>query len=222
MTDDGGRHVAQRAAGATLGGVLAVATNALGALPRVKPLHPRGEVHRATVEVDQPWPELGVPVLATTAALPALARLSRATGLAEPVPDVSGFALRVVGHGDLLFASTGTGRVGRRLLTLRRDRRVGPMTTLVPLRCAAGSLDLRVDHRHADEAVLAGSVDGSPWREIATIRYGRRLDADDQDDGWLRMDPVGNLPTGLSWSPFWVAARDPAYRLARSLSRGSS
>lgn len=56
-------------------------------------------------------------------------------GLPEPLPDVTGLALRFAEGGALLFASTGTGPFTRRLLALRVP---GAVVRFDPLRPPVG------------------------------------------------------------------------------------
>ena len=110
--------------------------------PAAKPLHPEGVVTSGTLRrfgaaetVDAAWlDEPGTDRV--------LVRQSRAVGLPSGLPDIFGLALRVPtpdgGHGDLLLASTGLGRLTRFTLTVSRSPRRRPLTTLLPYRTPCG------------------------------------------------------------------------------------
>lgn len=204
---------AARLAGAVLGGVLAVVANAPALVPRRQPLHERGRTFDATWHVHTPWPESGIDVLARPGDAAILARTSRATGLPEPLPDVSGLALQLADGGALLFASTGTGRRTRRLLALRTPGAVDPLTTLLPLHSRLGPVDVGAQVDGGRVRILT-SLAGGPWIDRATVHLGSRADV------VVRFDPL-RPPRGLEWSDFWAAARGPAYVLARRVTPGA-
>src|SRR3954470_19691972 len=135
---------ASRTAGHALRGMF----TAVGRLrPADKPLHPRGVVLRATVHRYGNDERFGVPWLDEPGTDPALVRFSRGGGLPEALPDVLGIALRVDpdSHpGDLLFATTGRGPVGRFLLRPRRAGTLAAATysTLQPYRTPTGPVVL--------------------------------------------------------------------------------
>ena len=58
--------------------MLAAAIAPLGKLRDAKPLHPRGAVHAATVDVTHPTPALGVSLFQESGPIECLVRLSRA------------------------------------------------------------------------------------------------------------------------------------------------
>lgn len=135
------------AVGGAVGGVLGGA----GALRRGKPLHPKGLLFEATLTT---WggddPRWDVPLLDEPAETRCLVRISRSVGFPEPVPDIHGVAVRLEEPDvDLLFSTTGTGRLTRYVLLLRRSDRAS-MTTLMPLRTSAGALQLRPTPEPAD------------------------------------------------------------------------
>jgi hypothetical protein len=201
-------------AGAVPGALLGAVFGAAAAVRRTKPLHPRGRVGSGVLEVTVPRPELGVPLLAATGEHPVTARWSRSVGLPEPLPDVEGFAVRILEPtADLLFSATGTGRLGRFLLVPRLAGRHGPQGTLLPVATDAGSLLLMVTP--LDEAEpptqweLAVAASGSRWQPVGTIRveWG--------DDQPLRFDPVEHQLPGTSQYPAVARLREPAYLAAR-------
>ncbi|HLV73668.1 MAG TPA: DUF1990 family protein [Vulgatibacteraceae bacterium] len=131
-----------------------------------RPLHPRGLVVDAVLDLHGTSRYWGVPLLDSAAELRGTARLSRAAGLPAPLPDVLGLALRWLqpetaeeaaggpGGGaaaedgaiaELLLATTGTSLLGRRLLY--------PMTRWSP--AFYGSL---LPYRAGDQRVLLGAA----------------------------------------------------------------
>lgn len=219
--------------GSAAGWALAAGINVLRALPRIKPLHPKGRLYAARLVIDVAWPESGVPFLAAAGSGDCAVRVSRAVGLPEPWPDIDGLALRLGTGGDLLFAATGLGAWTRRVLRPHRFAGRHPMSTLLPLTCRLGRLDLAVrpvvppgdGHRDVRPAVrpdrgwhLLSSLNGNDWVSRGALSLVSEVGTGDE----LRFDPVGAPPPGLDISEFWTRVRDPAYRLARFRSRDSS
>lgn len=207
---------AARAGGAALAG----ATRALAALrPAAKPLHPVGRMRTARLERHGCTPPTGVAWLDEPGVDEVLARVSRAVGLPDALPDIHGLALRVeVADGtaaDLLLASTGSGRVGRFVLTASRALEGRPLTTLLPYRTPTGPALLRALPTTPDEFELAVASPGGQWRPFAVLRVGPET----QDQHRVSFDPVLNTLPGLE--PYdWVRRlREPAYRVARRTRR---
>lgn len=202
----------QPVAGAA-GRVLAAGLGAVASLRRGKPLHPRGEISRATLEVTHVLPGAG-PFLGEPGTYDGLARHATAMGLPSPLPDIDGLALRLPtagGDADLLFASTGTGRLTQYLLAPHRaDRRV-PLTTLFPFESGGGRVVLGLFPQGAGYLFRA-SVASGPWQPLGRLAL-RPLDVEDPPD--LRFDPIRNTPPGLAFHPALVRLRDPAYVAAR-------
>ena len=143
-------------------------------------------------------------------------RASRSVGLPGPLPDVHGLAIRVPidgGHGDLLFATTGRGRVGRFLLSPSIDPAARVYTTLLPYRTPTGALLLAAFPTGSDGRgfELACASPQGPWRTFGRLHVG----ADPHEDPTISFDPVLNSLPGLR--PYaWVASlREGAYAAAR-------
>lgn len=193
---------------------------AFGLLARLRgtrALHPVGVCGRGSLVV-RPGPPSGVVLLDEPGPHPCRVRSSRATGLRH-WPDVEGLAVRVEGPGagDVLLASTGTGVVGRHLLTLRGPGAHGTVTTLLPLSTVRGPLLLRLDPQPAVAGGgrvsgppttwrLSVAAPGQPWHERGRLEV--LWDGDDCD---RRHDPVGHPPTGTWTHPFWARLRAPSY-----------
>ncbi|MGZ5399929.1 MAG: hypothetical protein ACXWDL_07215 [Nocardioides sp.] len=208
---------------ASIGGAgLAAAARAIAAVrPAAKPLHPQGQlVHGELVRTGtRPWTSTGVPWLDEPGRDQVLVRQSRAVGLPRALPDIHGLALRVPlahdRHGDLLFATTGTGRWTRFLLVpgWRVQR---PMTTLLPYRTQAGPvlLALRaVSERRYELAHARGRGDWRPFGELL-------LSETAGSDPTISFDPVRNPLPGLDHYDWVVRLREPAYLTARRTRSG--
>ena len=107
------------------GQALRAATSTLAAArPAAKPLHPQGSVVPGVIERYGSL-RTGAAWLDEAGRDDVLVRQSRAVGLPAVAPDIFGLAVRVLldeeTHGDLLFASTGLGRVSRFTLTASRS-----------------------------------------------------------------------------------------------------
>ena len=211
-------------AGAGLGLVLA----AVAFARRGKPLHPVGIVANAVLSVS-PGPVRSGPVRSGCSLLDeagehaCLVRASYAVGSGPRYADIEGFALRIHLDGaeaaftDILFASTGTGSLGRHLLTVRRPGAHAVQTTLFPVQVGGRALRLRLDpldpgsqpwpaqHR------LSWAHGTGPWHPFGelTVAWNGRGDAPE------RFDPVANPLPGTAQYPALARLREPAYRLAR-------
>lgn len=204
-------------AGCTLAGVILGAVFAVVALlRRSKPLHPRGSVVSARVDLIGGVPELGE-ALGSAGTLEATARFSRSVGLPPPLPDIQGLALRWSGRAgpaDVLLASTGTGPVSRYLLTARRRPFSGAFTSLMPYQAPSGAVLLAAFPR--DDTRMLGlrwATPRGPWRDAGTITC--LADPTSAPDVPIRFDPVLNSPDGLSAYAWTAQLRQYAYRWAR-------
>lgn len=185
----------------------------VGALrERSKALHPGGRVGTATLTIHAGAVPVGVPLLDEPGGHTCLVRLSRATGLPEPLPDVLGLALRVESGPeagcDLLFASTGTGTVGRHVLLPRRAHTDSALTTLLPMRAPTGPLLLALIPTTPDSFELRTAAPGAAWVTRGELRLGEPRD--DHPD--LRFHPVDRTPSGLTQYDVVRRLRAPSYR----------
>ena len=205
------------AAGAVPGALLGAAAGVAAAVRRTKPLHPVGHVGDGVLRVTAPRPDLGVPLLATAGDRPCLARWSRAMGLPSPLPDFEGLALRfppeVDGGGDVLLASTGTGRVDRHVLLLRRPGHHGPQSTLLPVATRAGGLLVRAmpegDAEPPRRFRVGVALGSSDWHDVGELEVTWGADEP------IRFDPVEHQLAGTWQYPVVTTLREPAYALAR-------
>ena len=222
----GAAAVAATAGGVLLGGVAV----AIGVVRGAKPLHPRGAVVKASINLHSRPAELGMP-LGVPGRREATVRFSRAIGLPESLPDIQGLAMRVhdeTGPIDVLLASTGRGRWSRWLLTFRRRPQDGAFTSLMPYKGPRGPVLLGAEPSDDPRIfVLEWARPGGPWRTFATLEC-ERPPADAHDEA-IRFRPLSNTPRGLSayeWTEQlrrygyrWAAAVSPA--LPRSATRKS-
>jgi hypothetical protein len=149
-----------------------------------------------------------------------LVRVSRAVGLPTGVPDVFGLALRVPTadgqYGDLLFATTGLGRLTRYTLTPARSVRGRPLTTLLPYRTSAGPVLLSAVSPEERTWTLSWAVGSGPWHSFAHLMLLAPAGTGDTE---LSFDPVRNSPPGLNSYRWVTRLREPSYAGARR-SRG--
>ncbi len=204
------------------GGVLAAVIAPLGKLRGAKPLHPRGAVHAATVDITQPAPALGVSLFQESGPIECLVRVSRAIGLPAPWPDIGGIAIRLRPDApegarcDLLFASTGDGRISRYLLALRREPVDGAPTTLLPMQSVTGPVQFELERIEGVQPVtyeLRWARPGDDWKPLGRLVLGDEVEP--VSDPPLRFDPILNPVDGLTNYPVVRRLREPAYRTAR-------
>jgi hypothetical protein len=203
------------------GALLAATTRAVAAVrPAAKPLHPRGEVTHGRLFRLGAQPATGVPWLDEPGEDDVLVRRSRAIGLPGSAPDIHGLAVRVPrpggGHGDLLLATTGWGRLTRFVLTVSRSPRRRPMTTLLPYRTARGPLLIGARSTGEESFELAVAAPEGEWVRFAELRLSA-LPADDSD---VSFDPVTNQLPGLEQYDAVERLREPSYRTARASRSG--
>ena len=146
-----------------------------------------------------------------------LVRQSRAVGLPAPAPDIFGLAIRVLiegdHHGDLLFASTGLGRLTRFTLAPARSPYGRPMTTLLPYRTPAGPVALSVVFHDETRLALAWAIRSGAWHSFAELLLDK--DPVDGTDKPLSFEPTRNVLPGLETYDWVRRLRQPAYTTAR-------
>ena len=199
----------------TAGGLLSSGAVALGATrDRTKPLHPDGQLRRATITRMGGGARSGVPWLDEPGRDEALVRLSRGVGLPGPLPDVQGLAIRIDhagGPADVLLASTGLGRLTRFVLTPTWKPTGRPLTSLLPYRSPRGPLLLAAVPGSMPSYDLRWAGPVGPWVSFGTLELGEPLG----DDTRLSFDPVLNVVPGLAHYGWVTRLREPAYWAAR-------
>lgn len=144
-----------------------------------------------------------------------LVRRSRAVGLPEGLPDIHGLAIRVPlqggGHGDLLLATTGRGRLTRFLLTAGRTPYSRPLTTLLPYRTPTGPKLIAALARSAHRYELAYASPGGSWHQFGDLV----LSSTRGPDPLVSFAPVRNTLPGLENYDWVRRLREPAYAAAR-------
>jgi hypothetical protein len=146
-----------------------------------------------------------------------LVRQSRAVGLPLFAPDIFGLAVRVPTgagrHGDLLFATTGLGRLTRFTLTAASSPYGRPMTTLLPYRAPAGPLLLSAVFRDERTVSLAWALRAGTWHRFAELT----LDESpvDEPDAPVSFDPLRHVLPGLENYGWVRRLREPSYATAR-------
>jgi hypothetical protein len=197
------------------GALLAGGTRVLATVrPALKPLHPRGVVLRARIYRHGSAVPTGVPWLDEPGEDDVVVRLSRAVGLPARLPDIHGLAIRVGSEdatADILFASTGWGRVSRFVLTASRDPRGRPLTTLLPYRTDTGAVLLGARSVGAETYELSWAHRAGDWHIFAVLR----LSTEHAADQLISFDPVRHQVNGLHQYPSVVRLREPSYARAR-------
>ncbi len=213
-------HVAHAASYAG-GQILRGATRIIAARPAAKPLHPRGSVVVGTLHRFGAEDRTGAEWLDQAGDDRVLVRQSRAVGLPAPAPDIFGLAIRVPieggRHGDLLFASTGLGRLTRFALTPARSPYGRPMTTLLPYRTPAGGVLLSAAFHNETKLGLAWAIRSGAWHPFAELSLDK--DPVDEADMPLSFDPARNVLPGLETYDWVRRLREPAYTTARGSRR---
>ncbi|WP_052436635.1 hypothetical protein [Georgenia sp. SUBG003] len=207
------------AAAAGGGVLLGVAVVALGVVRQAKPMHTRGSVVKASINLHSRPAELGMP-LGVPGRREATVRFSRGIGLPEALPDIQGLALRVhdaSGPIDVLLASTGRGRWSRWLLTFRRRPEDGPLTSLMPYKGPHGPVLLGAEPSQDPRIfVLEWATPRGPWRTFATLECERP--PADGHDAPIRFRPLSNTPLGLGTYEWTAQLRRYGYRWAAAVS----
>lgn len=197
------------------GALLATATHAVAKVrPAAKPLHPCGEVVRARLFRQGSETPSGVAWLDEAGEDEVVVRRSRAIGLPRTLPDIHGLALRVQTadrYGDVLFATTGRGRLGRFVLTASRHPRQRPLTTLLPYETVAGPVLLSALGIGADTYELSWAPGTGDWQPFGVLR----LSTQPAEDADISFDPVLNQLPGLRQYDAVERLREPAYLRAR-------
>jgi hypothetical protein len=227
-------------AAAAAGPALAAGFYALATVRRRRSLHPVGMGYQGWLQVPDEGPRRpGVPLFQAGATHPALLRFSRGAGLAEPLPDALGVAIKLPdAHGpgvdqDLLLTSSTDRPLLRRLLFPARSFVRGAFSTalpydlgsdrvvllLVPAHSSAGRSADGDDHHAAGGALAelrAAAANGLGF-ELRTARsFGRSRPL-----ATLRIGPP--LPAEQTRSPALQPldhrTRDPPGRLAEPAPR---
>jgi hypothetical protein len=207
-----------RGLAATGGEVLRAATRTVAALrPADKPLHPDGSVLQTRLDRAGSDERSGVDWLDRPGRDDVLVRLSRAVGLPAPAPDIFGLALRVRlpedRHGDVLFASTGLGRLTRFTLTAGRTPQARPLSTLLPYRTPTGPVLLSAVHRDESTIVLSWARGTGPWHAFGQLALGD--EPTEAPDASVSFDPLLNTVPGLDNYGWVKRLREPSYVSAR-------
>ncbi|WP_337662434.1 phosphodiesterase [Streptomyces sp. GESEQ-13] len=190
-------------------------------------VHPTGVLCSGTLHVaghgERPW---GVDWLDRHASYAAIVRWSQALGTPGRLPDALGLAVRVEDAGgpdrplDLLFTSSGTGRLGRHVPLLRPDALTGAYSTLLTYRTGECRRVLAafplLDPPHTPRPTL--------WQELACRPVLFRLCAAAGDELWrpfasLTLEALhpARAQTTVSYDP--VAHSLPGLRPAGRLNR---
>ena len=198
--------------------------------PAAKPLHPKGIQFRGTLYRSGSHFPLGVPWLDESGSDPVLVRLSRSIGLPESLPDIHGLALRIErpqGCVDVLFATTGQGKVSRFLLTPRLSPG-GAYSTLMPYRAVTGPIVLLAfldgdgglpksmhspNGRPSMTVRLSAAIATGPWREFGHLQLTGPIH---NNDSPVSFDPILHQMSDLPNYQWAHRIRAKAYSSART------
>jgi hypothetical protein len=184
--------------------------------PAAKPVHPKGALYAVTIERSGLADETGVPWIDEPGRSAGLARISKAIGTPGPLPDVYGLALRLPledgAQADILFATTGLGRLTRFVLLPAVGAEQRSYSTLLPYRTEAGPLLLAARPVDADSGSydLSCASPGGRWRSFATMTLNGTA-----SEASPSFDPVLNQLPGLEYYDWAARVREGAYSAAR-------
>jgi hypothetical protein len=187
-------------------------------------VHPRGLAFTAELEAVYPLPE---------GRYDAVVRLTKGLGLTDAHPDVLGLAMRLwpaddtvsSGPWDVLFSTSGTGRLTRWVPRPARDWGSTDYTTLAPYERDGRRFWVRATASHQVGHVSAEDLAHRAPRFFSLATAG-------ETGGWLtagkltlvapggdtgeRFDPVLNCPPGWELRPGWLhTIRELAYEGSR-------
>ncbi|MEU8365188.1 hypothetical protein AB0C27_55160 [Nonomuraea sp. NPDC048882] len=199
-----------------------------------RPLHPAGlvlDAHMRLHGAPRPW---GTPFLDQAMELRGVARLSRSVGVPAPLPDILGIALRWEQQdgtvGDLLLASTGRNRIGRRVLR-PAGRWTGMYSSLFPyqvgerrlllgallhtpvsLPATFDALALAAEFGPVVLELLVAAPTG-PWRLFGQVHLSAPARPDAERP--MRFDPIRHPIQGLRPAGWLNEIRGAAYTAAQ-------
>jgi hypothetical protein len=166
-------------------------------------------------------PHLAIPLVEDRGVHRCTIRVSRTLSTPDGLWSIGSVAVRIPEAGclgrpaDLLFTTTGAGRVSRHVPRPTKHPSTGPLTTLLPTRAAAGcSVELMVAPMSSGEPPaeyeVSLSVAGSPWRPVGLLDLEGEV-----PDTPVRFDPVADELQGTSTPKWVVALREPAVLWSR-------
>jgi len=199
-------------------------------------LHPDGRSFTGDLAIWGTVEPTGAELIDRPGRHPVTLRISKGVGTRPGFPDILGVAVRVHGpvagrRHDLLFSTTGTGRVLRHVPVPRRgfDTTYG---SILPYRSGSGRsfhLGLRADPDsrplgrtlesvvaaagHDGAGLLLALADGAAVEVVGRLRFGAALAP--AQDAALAFDPVRNVPADLYPTGLVHGTRASAYRLSQ-------
>lgn len=219
LTDEPAARTALDTSARAVGRLLAAVFYVVGRLRRrPKALHPRGQILSGTLFRHGLNPPTGARWLDEPGEDEVLVRLSRAIGLPLGWPDILGLAMRIHqsdGYGDLLLATTGTGRFTRYLL---RPTGAEPTrnryTTFLPYRTLRGPVQLAAFPLSSEMFELRCASLTGPWRPFGELQVTREPTGDEPEP-LVSFDPLINQLPGLAPYKWHRELREYAYAAAR-------
>jgi hypothetical protein len=216
-----------------------VAAGMFGSLARglgTRPLHPVGIAFAGEWVLDAPTLP-GVEVFDAPARRPVLVRFSRGFGLPEPLPEILSVAVKVpdaYGPGrdqDVLMTATGDRPVLRHAFAVGFSHLTCTYSTVFPFAVGGrrmllgavpaargrapdagdlGELEVLATRGELALELRVATLTG-PWRAVARVELGRRLDADAERELRFNSDNAGG---GIAPVGFVNAVRGAAYAAA--------
>jgi hypothetical protein len=200
-------------ASAAGGALLAAGTRGAASVRRARqPLHPDGELRTGRINRHGSAVVTGVAWLDEAGQDDVVVRRSGALGLPLRLPDIHGLALRLFGDdgdSDVLFATTGLGRISRFVLTPSRHPRRS-LTTLLPYDTDAGALVLAAVAVGTDSYSLSWARPLGDWHQLGVLLLSSVM-----EDSGIFFDRVRHQIKGLRQYPSVRRLREPFYLHAR-------
>lgn len=207
----------------------------LAGLFRGRPLHPAGVAFAATLRVEEAT-DPALDLFAAPGEYDAAVRFSRGFGLPEPLPEILSLAVKVrdaYGPGadqDFLLTASGERPVLRHAFAWGRSHLEQTYSTVIPFSAGGTPVvfgavprtpglsrtgDLEELDRRAQQGDLAldlrvATLRG-PWRTLARVDVGARMDADEEQRLTFNSDTTGG---GIAASGFVNRLRAAAYDAA--------
>lgn len=201
---------------------VAAAFGTLARLTGRRALHPRGVVVDAVLHREGLHPPSGAAFADEVPAdglaeEPVRVRLSRASGLPPPLPDVLGLAMRLTTRdgspGDLLLSTSAPAPVARHLLVPRRDPWTATYTSLAPFAAPDGPLMVGALPIGDQAFALTVATPRGRWRRFAVLALPSLDGAEDDSVGF---DPVLHPLPGLGMPRGLRRLRRDSYAASRA------
>ncbi len=198
------------------GSILGFCLSGLALLRKNKPIHTNGQIFTGIWSIQQ---SAGIQskIFDQVQEEKIICRLSRSLSIGTQY-DVMGIALRFHYENsknkiDLLFVTTGEGKISKYLPKFEKNMGKGTYTTILPMKYFNGKIWFRLKEVSEKIYSIAYRINGEDWIVIGELR----IHPEPFIDQAIRFDPISSLPDGLSLDPWVRALRAPSYRLSRKV-----